>query len=86
MNTTIKILQLNVGGWLTNKLSVQNRVREEDVDVVLINEHGVRAGEAMKFVGYNVYKTNTLDERRCGCAIAVRNRLVYRVREDYESD
>ena len=86
MNHTIKILQINVGGWITNKLSIQNTVRTENVDIVLLNEHGIKPKEEIKLIGFNIYKTNTLEERRCGCAIGVRKNLVYRIREDYYSD
>lgn len=71
---------------MTNKLSVQNTIRKENIDIVLINEHGVKAGEDMKIASFNVYKKNELNERRSGCAIGIRNSLVYRVREDFESD
>ena len=86
MNHTNKILQINVGGWIINKLSIQNTVRTENVDVVLLNEHSIKPKEEIKLIALNVYKANTLDERRCGCAIGVRKNLVYRIREDYFSD
>ena len=86
MSNQIKIFQLNAGGWITNKLSIQNAIRKENIDVVLINEHGIKAGEELKITSYNVYKKNALNERRSGCAIAIRKNLEYRIREDFHSD
>ena len=86
MNSKIQILQANVGGWQTNKQSIQNTIIRENIDVVLLNEHGIRSGEEIKISSFNVYKKNTLNERRSGTAIGVRKSLVYRIREDYESD
>ena len=62
MTNTIKILQINVGGWITNKLSIQNTIRKEEPDIVLINEHGILAKEEIKIPSYNVYKKNTMRE------------------------
>ena len=72
----IKIMQINVCGWKSNKLSIQNAIIKEDIDIVLINEHGMKLGETIKINSYNVYKTNTLNERRNGCAIEIKKDMI----------
>ena len=39
-NDTLKILQLNVQHWQTNKITFYNNIRSKDPDIIL-NEHGV---------------------------------------------
>ena len=82
----LKIMQINVCGWKRNKLSVQNALIKENIDIALINEHGMKINETIKISSYNVFKTNTLNESRNGCAIAIKQAIEYRIDEDYESD
>ena len=56
-SSTLKVFQINVAGWKTNKLSIQNAIIKENADIVLINEHGIKAKEEIKINSYNVYKT-----------------------------
>ena len=79
-------MQLNVHGWNPNKNSVSNAILAEDIDIALINDHGVKAGEPIKIWNYNVYKTNRLNEYNNGSAIAIKSALQYRIHEDYYSD
>ena len=41
MGTTIKIMQLNVGSWKKNQVSVNNAINQGSFDTILMNEHGV---------------------------------------------
>ena len=79
-------MQLNVCGWKKNKLSIINAINKENFDIILLNEHGMKNHEEMKIYNYNVFKTNTLNEKSNGCAIAVKRNISYRIREDFHSD
>ena len=59
---------------------------QSNYDIILINEHGKKLNETLKIHNYNVFKTNTLEDRNCVCAIAVRNNISFRIRENYHSD
>ena len=47
-NNTLKILQANVQQWQTNKITFYKNIRSEDLDIMLLNEHGVRNNGKIK--------------------------------------
>ena len=83
---SLKIIQINVRSWSINKNSISNLILTEDADIALINEHGSKSGDTMKIWNYNTYKTNKLNGRNNGCAIAIKKSIVYRIHENYISD
>ena len=48
----IEVLQANVQHWSTNKMSFYNNIRTEYLDILLLNEHGVRNNGQIKIYGY----------------------------------
>lgn len=82
----VKIVHHNVQSWKTNKMALRNIYTKINADVITINSHGCKTNEEMKIYGFTVYKKNTRQEGHSGRAIAVRNRLVHRVNEEYEGD
>jgi hypothetical protein len=70
-----KILQHNVRSWNPYKTALANIYLKEDPDIILLNSHGCKTGEPIKICNYNVYKTNKLNERHSGAAIAIKRNL-----------
>lgn len=85
-NKTIKVVQHNVLSWNLHKYALSNIYSKLDPDVILINAHGIKAGQEIKIYNYNIYKKNKLDSAHSGSAIAVKRGLIYRIKEDYYSD
>lgn len=86
LHNKVTIMQINVRGWASNKYSIGNVVNNLGIDVVLINEHGIRGCQSLRLYNYRVYRSNRLDERSSGTAIAIRDSLVHRLVGDFESD
>ena len=61
-----------------------NTYRQLDPDIIMLNSHGVKAGEELKLYTYNVYKSNYSNEANDGVAIAVKNTLPHKLLDDFE--
>ena len=75
---TIKILQVNVQHWTTNKINFYNKIRVEDPDIVILNEHGVRNNGKIKIYGYKTELKNISNQARDGAAIAIKWKINHR--------
>ena len=83
---TLTVLQHNVMTWTNKRHTLTNIYREIDADIILLNETSILEHEPFKIYRYNTYKTNTLNQRHAGAAIAIKNTLQARVDETFEQD
>ena len=74
----LKIICLNVNGWLNKRYHIFNSFKQEDPDIVLLNEHGIPDNNEIKFFGYDVIQKNPTQERFDGVAVAVKKSLSYK--------
>lgn len=82
----IKILQHNVRNWKTHKCDFYNIYRNEDPDIILINEHELRIAETMNMFNYNVHHSNKSNEYNDGVAVAVRKNITYKLIDNFTDE
>lgn len=81
----LKISQINVLSWtFLRKNEMFNLFRSEDPDVILINSHGRKDTEIIKWHGYNVYQVNESGGANGGAAIAVRIGIKHKIIDNFE--
>ena len=59
---------------------------EINPDLILVTSHGYKNEEKIKIFNYIVYKSNKLEERNNGCAIAIKRNIKHRIRDKFHSD
>ena len=84
--TSLTVIQHNVQSWKTNKNALTNIYNTLDPDIILLNETSVKDTDRLKIFNYNIYRTNRLNERYSGAAIAVRTNIQARVDDDFYQD
>jgi len=82
----LKIVQHNVAHWRPYKHNLTNIYRIIDPDIILINSHGMRAGESLKIYGYITHKINSNNELDDGSAILVKSYIKHKVTDDFITD
>ena len=75
-NDTLKILQLNVQHWQTNKTTFYNNIKSEDPDIILLNEHGVKDNGKIKIYGYKTEWKYLSNQARDIAALAIKRRII----------
>ena len=75
MKNRIVILQHNVSNWKTNSSNHYNVYRQQDPDVLILNETGLKNEEELKIFPYLCYKINHSNELHDGSIIAVKRNL-----------
>ena len=75
MNNRIIIMQHNVSHWKTNSSNHYNVYRQQDPDILILNETGLKNEEELKIFPYICYKTNHSNELHDGSVIAVKRNL-----------
>ena len=68
----------NVNGWRSKRYNLFNCYKEEDPDIILISEHGMKDSELIKIYGYDVIQNNPSQGRSDGAAIAIKRKIKYR--------
>ena len=74
----LKIFQVNIQSWNTNKFNIFNSIRNHDYDIILLNEHGARNNEVVQIFGYNTYKVNISDSRNDGSILAIKKNIKHK--------
>lgn len=84
MDSRIKIISLNVGGFGPGKGPILEFLRTESPHIVLLQEHGRINDERIKIWNYNILQQNRSNERFDGVAIGIRKDVSYKHLRDPE--
>lgn len=86
MTKKLKIISINSNSWNANKASIMEMIRNNDPDVVLIQDHSLTGDQRLKIWNYNVVQQNKTNQMHDGCAIAIRKNLTYRSHDDFDEE
>ena len=76
-NRRIKIYNLNANHWETNKYTIREAIRQENPDIVLLQDHGKRNDDRITIWNYNILQQNQANEVHDGTLIAVRKDITF---------
>ena len=72
-----KFYCLNVNNWDINKHTIIEAIRQENPEIVLLQDHSQRNSNKIKFWNYNTIQQNHSNELHDGTLIAIRKDLIY---------
>ena len=73
----LKILQWNAEGIQNKKMSLNERLKKEDIDIACIQETHLKDALRLHIRGYEVIRKDRKDRIKGGVAILVRNSIPY---------
>ena len=85
-NRKLTIIQHNVMTWTNKRHTLTNIYQTIDPDIILLNETSVLNDEPLKIFNYNIYRTNRLNERHAGIAIAIKKSIIATIDDKYDQD
>ena len=82
---TLKVLQQNVIKLTAaRRVELNNKFREYNPDIMLLNATGLKDDERIKFYGYVTYQRNISGEEHSGVAIAVKQGIRCAIQDHFE--
>ena len=82
----IKIYCLNANGWTTNKYSIRDDIRQENPDIILIQDHGLIDDNKVKLWNYNIIQQNQSNEHHDGTLIAIKKGIYFTELEEFTEE
>ena len=79
-------MQHNALNCNSNNSSLMHNFLLSKPDLILINSHGLKDTQALKILGYKVYKVNSTGEQNDGSAIAIKTNIQHKLFDDFLTD
>ena len=76
-NRRLKIYNLNGNSWEANKHTIKEDIKQENPDIILLQDHGKENNDKIKICIYNILQQNHTNKQHDGTVIAVRKDIIF---------